>query len=123
MKLNKELFFKVFALLIVIIILGFLVFNNFKLNQKRQNFNALLNQLKAQIRELEEKKQSLEAEINQSQQEDYLEKKAREDLNLRKWGEQVVAFPVMEEIEKLVEPDQEEQSLWQRFLDRFGISN
>jgi len=68
------------------------------MSQKRAVLNSRIEQLKEEIREAEAKKQQLQAQLNQSSDEAHLEKEAREKLNLKKPGEEVVAvLPFTEE--------------------------
>jgi len=71
-------------------VVGFLVVSNFRISQKRATLDSQIERLKEDIRQVEEKKRQLGAQINQSSSEVYLEKEARERLNLKKPGEEVV---------------------------------
>jgi len=63
--------------------------------------------LQEQIRDLEQKKKNLQANISYQESEEYIEEVAREDLNLKSPGEQGVAFIEEEEEEQV--PEQEEE--------------
>lgn len=75
---------------LILIIVGFLVVSNVRISSKRAMLNSQRDQLMKQIQELEAKKQQLVTQLYQSGQEEYLEKEARETLNLQKPGEEVV---------------------------------
>ena len=86
----QNIFFSVLIGSLIFIIVGFLVVSNIKMNRKRALLNIQINQLKEEVRLLEEKKHNFQAQLNPSKQEEYLEKEAREKLNLKKPGEEVV---------------------------------
>ncbi|MBI2450550.1 MAG: septum formation initiator family protein [Candidatus Nealsonbacteria bacterium] len=93
----QNIFFIVLISFLILIVVGFLVVSNFRINQKRAKLNAQIEQLKEEIRMAQEKKQQLQAQLYQSAQGEYLEKEARENFNLQKPGEEVVAILPQEE--------------------------
>ncbi len=96
----QNIFFSVLISVLVLTVVGFLVVANYRISQKRSLLNARIDQLQEEVRAMQEKKQQLEAQLNQSAQEEYLEREAREKLNLQKPGEEVV----------MVLPEQTEES-------------
>ena len=99
-----------------------LIIGNFKIKQKREFLYQKAESLKKEKEQLLQEKKTLQKRISQAQNPDFLEKIAREDLNLKKIGEKVVAFPILEKEEK--EEGSEKQSLWQKwqkFLEKFKI--
>jgi|GEM_PF-6496531 len=83
------------VIIIVLIILGvihFLIIPNFERYQTRAGLSARIEKLKKEIESLEKRNQELKAEISQAQEENYLEEVAREHLNLKKLGEEVVTI-------------------------------
>lgn len=92
-------FLMIFALLIFIV--G-LVIGNVGLIQRRERINRTLSDLKSQFEDINNELKNNQADnfINNSPA--YLERVAREELNLRKPEENVVAFPlkIEEEIDK-----------------------
>ncbi len=88
---RQTIFFSLFLGFLILIIIGFLIISNWKINQKRVQFQSQIETLRREIQVLEEKKQELEAGISQTKREGYLEKEARERLGLKKPGEEVVA--------------------------------
>lgn len=112
---SQSIFFSVFLVILVLIITGFLVISNLKINQKRAQFRSQIEALKKELQILEEKNQKLKAGISESQSETYLEKKARESLGLKKPGEEVVVvLPPKEEENK---ENKEKKNFWQKLLD------
>ena len=94
----QTIFFLILLGSLILIVVGFLAISNFRMSQKRAVLNSRIEQLKEEIREAEAKKQQLQAQLNQSSDEAHLEKEAREKLNLKKPGEEVVAvLPFTEE--------------------------
>ena len=78
----------IFILFIVVV----LAVADIKIYQKKQNYLSQVEDLKNKIQELEDKKSSLQQNIESSNNEDYIEKIAREELDLQKPGENVVSF-------------------------------
>ena len=93
---------------------GFLVFSNLKINQKRADLTQQIEDLRRKIQALEEKNESLKAGIVQTESDTYWEEKLREQ-GYKKPGEQaVVVLPPEEETSTSTE---EEKNLWEKFLD------
>ena len=88
----RDIIFPVLMVGLLVIIVGFLVVSNYRINKRRAELGARIDELKAEIQILEERRQGLEAKISQADQDSYLEKEARERFNLKKPGEEVVAI-------------------------------
>ena len=65
---------------------------NFKINKKRSELNSRVNSLKQEISVLEKRNEELKTQTSLILEEEYLEKEAREKLNLKKPGEKVVTI-------------------------------
>ncbi|MBU4481285.1 septum formation initiator family protein, partial [Patescibacteria group bacterium] len=91
-KKSRPRFFALFFGIILLLMLGFLGLSNFKLNKKRAEFNSRLQILAPKIQELKKRNQELEEKISEIPTEDYLEQVAREKMNLKKPGEEVVVI-------------------------------
>ena len=103
----------IFALLILLII-GLLAIGNWKMNHKRAELAARVESLKKEIADLEKKNEEMQAGLSQKDEEGFLEKEARERLNLKKPGEEVVVVvPPKEE-----EETQELKNFWEKFLEK-----
>lgn len=100
--------------ILALLVVGFLVFSNWKISQRRTDLTVRIETLRKEIQTLEEKNQQLRAGISQAGTESYLEKEARERLGLQKAGEEVVGIIFSGESE---EEKPEKKSLWQRILD------
>lgn len=104
--------------LVLLAILIFLTFENFKVAHKREKLQNELKVLENKIAELNGESEALQSKIFQSDDTKYLERVAREELNLKKEGESVVAFPVLEEKAQEHPKDLEQQTLWQKIMDK-----
>ena len=100
-KIRKEkrqnIFFTILLGMLFLGVISALVVSNWKINQKRAEYNAQIKVLQAQLQELELKREQLQAQISQSSDEQYLETQAREIFNLQKPGEEVVTVLPAEE--------------------------
>ena len=105
----QSIIFSVLFGVLILLIIGFLVASNFKINKKRAELNSQVEYLKTEIRALEEEQQQLQAKISQSSEEDHLEKEARESFNLKKPGEEVVTILPPEEKSSQEETNKEKQ--------------
>ncbi|MDO8558721.1 MAG: septum formation initiator family protein [bacterium] len=101
--------------ILILTVVGFLAFSNFRISQRRAILNSQIEQLKAEIKAAEEKNRQLQVQAYESSQEEFLEKEAREKLNLKKPGEEVVAVLPSEE-DKTEEP--QKQSFWDKILGK-----
>jgi len=91
--------FKLFFLLIIV----FLIFENFMVYKERKKLNFQLDSLQAKIREIQNKNAKLKEGIDNADDESYIEKIAREELDLQKQDEKVITFI-------MPEPKQEENT-------------
>lgn len=107
----RDLFFPVFIVIFILLIAGFLIITNWKINKKRAVFTARIESLRKEIQILEEKNKELKEEISQSGSEEYLEKVAREQLGLKAPGEEVIVIN-KEEKEEQPEIKQNEKNFW-----------
>lgn len=118
-KSYPAILFSFFSVIFVFGIVGFLIFSNWKTNQQRKEFNLRIEFLQQEISVLSEKKQELETLASQLGREEYLEKVAREQLNLQKSDEKVVAILSPEEEED--KEIQKTKSFWQRILEKISF--
>ena len=78
----------IFILFIIVV----LAIANVKMYQKTQKYFSQIDDLKNKIQESDDKKVSLNEGIKNSNNEAYIEKVAREELDLQKPGENVASF-------------------------------
>lgn len=71
-------------------VIGFLVFQNLAIYQKRSELEKRAEQLKAQIKDLENQNTQMQAIVQTSQGQEYQEKVLREQGLYKKQGEQVI---------------------------------
>jgi len=112
---NYSLYFSIILGILVIVIIGFLVFSNIKMSQKKAALTERYAFLQEQLRLLEQRKKDLEAGISYQETEEYLEGVAKDKLNLRYEGEQVVSVVKNEDNKDKIK---EEENFWTKFLDK-----
>lgn len=93
-------------------ILGFFIFQNMKIANRRAHLSAELSQLRSKAGELAEKKEELQVKIAQTQTEDYQEKVLREQGLYKKQGEKVVTVLPPEKGTKEEIPSVEKKRTW-----------
>jgi cell division protein FtsB len=101
--------------ILVVAAIVFLVYSNIKISEKRARLTEQLQSLKEQVQELEERKRELQAGVSYQGSEEYLEEVARERLNLKAEGEEVVAFLTQENENK--EDQEESKGIVDRILE------
>jgi len=109
----KNIFFSILFKILFLLVIGFLIVTNLKINQRRAQLTARTASLKEEIEILEQKNQELKENISQAGGEEYLEKVAREQLGLKAPGEEVVVITGEREEEK-EEVKEEEGSWWEK---------
>lgn len=115
-KIKKRKTFPFFSIILILGFLGaigLLVIGNWKIGQKRAELTARIESLKKEIAELEKKNEEMQTGLSQKGEEGYLEKEARERLNLKKPGEEVVVVVPPKESEET----QETKNFWERWWD------
>lgn len=83
------------------------------MGQRRAGLTARIESLKKEIAELEKENEEIQAGLSQKGEEGYLEKEARERLNLKKPGEEVVVVVPPKEGEETKEP----KNFWQKWWE------
>ena len=115
MKPGRISFFSVILGLVVLSVLSFLAISNWRISQKRSELNLQIEELRKQIQAAEQKNAELSANIGQSQTQDYQEQVAREDLNMKKPGEEVV---VVKPQTATTTPAEPAKSFWQKLWEK-----
>lgn len=86
----------IFCGFLILFAVVFLIVANVKTYQKKKELNAQIGSLKSKITEIHNKNTNLQQGILQANDEKYIEKVAREELDLQKPGENVVSFVMPE---------------------------
>lgn len=105
---NKELLFKTLGVAVLLLVFVLLV-ANFKMYQKKQELNSQINAYQRQIEDIEKSSQTLKDEIANSDNIDYLEKLAYEQLNQQRPGEKEIIFVTPQ---KNLETAEQQKNFW-----------
>jgi cell division protein DivIC len=108
-------FRRFFYILTFGVVFLFLLYSSINLLIKRQAFQKEINALLAEQEALLKKRESLKFSLGETYSETYLEKIAREDLNLKKPGERI--YVIKKEGEPLQETESSEETA-ETFLDK-----
>ena len=73
----------------ILLIMTLLIIGNIRINKKRNELNLKINSLEAQIQELQKQEELFKSQILGTNENEYLEEKARDIFNLQKEGEKV----------------------------------
>jgi len=99
--------------LLVVCVVVALAVANVKIYQKRQEFSRQVASLEQQIQDIKNRNNDLEQDVKRANDDQYIEKVAREELDLQKPGEQAVSFVMPKTPEK---KDDEGQNIAQGWL-------
>jgi len=91
-RTDRGIFFSIFIAFLFLLIISFLTISNIKINQKRRKLMAQIHSLKDEVQRAEERKEKLKNEISQAKSEENIEKVARDQLGLKKPGEEVLVI-------------------------------
>jgi len=107
------------AITVVLLVglLGFLVFSNWNMSQKRSVLKEQIEFLKNEIQTAESRRLKLEAGILDTEKDSYWEGKIREQGYKKEGEEQVVVLPP-NGVEKNTVV---EKNFWEKFLQKFGF--
>lgn len=112
-KVKKTLFLFFLATLFIIFI-GFFFYTNYTIQQRRNVLTARISDLKSEIEKLEDINKNLEEGILDIESEDYLEKVARDQLGMKKPGEEVIVIQTEENDDEWTE---EKKTWWDKIKD------
>ncbi len=107
--------FSIFLVVLAGILLIFLITLNLKIGQERAKLQRELANIQGELQKSQEGREESISKLSKAQSGDYMEKVAREDLNLQKEGEKVVAFSVVEGEAKEEEEIEEKDFLEKKF--------
>ena len=103
----QTVFFSIFLCLLLLAVITFLIYSNWKITQKRAELTSKVETLKKEIQILEEKNANLRAGKSQTETEDYWKGRLYEQGYVEKGEQQVVVLPPKEE-----ETKKEEKGFW-----------
>jgi len=107
-------------MIILVFVAGVLIVSNLEIRRRRVAIGIQAENLDKQIKELEEKNKELERSMAQVGSQEYLEKLAREQFNMKSPGEEVVV--ISKEKQKENTPEQKEKETWWQWVrDLFGF--
>ncbi|MDP2909616.1 MAG: septum formation initiator family protein [bacterium] len=112
-NLVLSLLFGVFAVAVI----ALLISTNWQIYKKRAGLDPKISQMKAEAELLEQKNIELNENLAYIQSEEYLEKVAREQLDLKKEGEEVIVIQKEDAPEKSKEKN---NSWWVRIKSIFA---
>ena len=75
---HQTIFFSILIGSLLVLVIGFLIFSNLKISQRRADLTARIGDLKEEIQILEKKNQELRTGITQTESESYWEERIRE---------------------------------------------
>ena len=107
----KNVFFPTIAVIFSIFIIIFLSANDLLVTKERSALSLKINKLKARISQAKERNDELKNKISQAKSQENLEEIARDQLNLKKPGEEVVVIK-KEDKEMEMRGKSEEKKTW-----------
>lgn len=116
-NLKKNIFFSISLGILLLLVIGFLITTNIKINRRRTELTDRIAALKQEIGIVEGKKEELEEKISQAESEEYLEKVALDQFGLKPFGTEVVV--VTKDKEKKEEEEKEKKGWWEWIKSKF----
>ncbi|OHA68804.1 MAG: hypothetical protein A3I38_00135 [Candidatus Wildermuthbacteria bacterium RIFCSPLOWO2_02_FULL_47_10] len=98
-------------------IAGFLLYSNAHLYKRGTDFAGQAGLLQAEVVKLERQNEELQSRLAKTNTQEYLEKAARERMNLKKPGEEVVAVIAPKEKDD-GQKKLEEKSIWRKIWEK-----
>lgn len=111
--------FAIAVAIITVLVTVFLVVSNWRINQRKTDLTQKAESLKKEIQMLEDKITNLKANATQTQNQEYLEQIARDNLGLKKEGEEVVV--VTSEATTTEIKTEVKKNFWQKIWDKLGF--
>ncbi len=114
---SEGIFFPILVGILISGTVGFLIFQNIKISQKRTKLTYQIEILRKELQELEEKNKLLKTGISQADDEEHIKEVLREELGYQEEGETTVGF-TLPETEKREEEKEEGfwKNLWQKIF-------
>jgi len=115
---HQAIFFSILIGSLLVAVIGFLIFSNLKISQRRAELTTKIEDFKKEIQILEKEIKEFRAGITQTEKESYWEERIREQGYKKPGEEQIVVLPP-EEGEEGEAGGQ--KSLLQRILEKIGF--
>jgi cell division protein DivIC len=115
--ITRTIAFKLGAVLVVAICI-FLAVTDYHIYQKKKELTLQVENLQTKIQEINNSNSQLQEGIDNTNDSQYIEKVAREELDLQKPGEKVVSFIMPQNQEQTAVPEQSKNALqsWQAWV-------
>lgn len=110
-RASNRILFKAGGILLLLVFLGLLV-ADYRIYKKKQILLSQVELYQKQIEDIKNRNETLGAQIENSDNLEYIEKVAREQQNMQKPGESVVTFLAQEQPQK---PGEKPKSFWVNF--------
>ena len=114
---RSNIFFSILLGTLLVLIICFLVTTNIKISRRRAELTDRIATLQQEIGILEGKKEELKEKISQAGSEEYLEEVARDQLDMKAPGEEVVV--ITKEEEEKEEEEKEKRGWWEWIKSKF----
>ncbi len=116
---SEGIFFPILVGILISGAVGFLIFQNIKISQKRTKLTYQIEILRKEVQELEEKSKLLKTGISQADDEEHIKEVLREELGYQEKGETTVGFTLPEEANP--QAGGEEKGFWKNLWQKiFG---
>ncbi len=115
---KRDIFFSILLGALLVLVIGFLIVTNIKINRQRTELTDRIATLKQEIGILEGKREELKEKISQAGSEEYLEEVARDQLDMKAPGEEVIVITKGDEEDK-EEEEKEKRGWWEWIKSRF----
>lgn len=112
---NLKHFLFIFVLTVFLI---FFILANFFIFKKSATLKKALEILEGKTAQISSEQEMFAGKMKQATSSFYFEKKAREDLNYKKPGEKVVAFPIIDNSTSSLEIELEGKDFWHWILTK-----
>lgn len=107
----KDKFYQILLSIFTLLILSALIFSNWKISQKRAEFQTKVKFLQEEIKRLEKEKEKYENEVLEIDKDEYWKRLLKEDWGYKELNEKVVVFvPPKEKIEPSAKENSEIKS-------------
>ena len=115
--INKKKIPTIFILLVLVMLIAFFAFTNYKLFKKRSTLNSQIDNLQTEIDLVENRNKKLKVTQENMEGDEYIESVARNQLDLRKPGEDVIV--IQKSPASVKNSGEARETLWGKFMNIF----